>query len=364
MRSIAIISIFYVTSAISQVSTVKEVGIPEGIFPTNIQERSNWCWAASIQSILQYYHINKTQTDIVYHTFGTNYLGELPNWGGTAQNVANNLNNWGVTWNDNVYLVKSNFYNRRPSDDEIIDYLSKKQPLYLSYKSGKTSNHAVVITNCKFIETAAGREIIEITLTDPWLSDENVQNGGIVRYTYENFYPLMNYFWAVYVNFEEEVNTSIEMVKNHPSVVAQRLLAVLDGFENEFIEIRGDKYEGTKALYYSKDPFPGSINKRGDLINNGEYPSYTANFYKGDNSDSASLVYERLKSEFQFLGDLNELQKISPLKSSYPYFEYTQVNINLGYLIIVLSRYYSEHDETNRYRVTMNVGLTTSPLSR
>ena len=56
------------------------------------QRNSNWCWAASIQMILNYYGVNITQEQIVEKSYGKSTNGNLPNWTGSFNVITSNLN--------------------------------------------------------------------------------------------------------------------------------------------------------------------------------------------------------------------------------------------------------------------------------
>lgn len=106
-----IVTIFLALSigqtAMSQQATY--VGIPSEKFNffVSSQRNSNWCWAASLQMIFNYYNVNITQEQIVERSYGTDPNGELPNWTGNFQVITSNLNNWNVDNEGRQYAVSA-----------------------------------------------------------------------------------------------------------------------------------------------------------------------------------------------------------------------------------------------------------------
>lgn len=83
---------------------------------TQLQQKSNWCWAACSVTTLKYYGKNVTQTGFVNYVFNTN---TAPNNTGSMQNVQYGLQHWnktGTIYNSYVdySTVISNIYNGNP----------------------------------------------------------------------------------------------------------------------------------------------------------------------------------------------------------------------------------------------------------
>ncbi|MBS1501504.1 MAG: C39 family peptidase [Bacteroidetes bacterium] len=142
------------------------------------QHNSNWCWAASLQMIFNYYGVNITQEQIVARSYGVDPNGKLPNWTGNWRVITANLNNWSVDNNGRQYIVQAVF-NRGPTKPAyLIRQLSQFHPVLIGCRSGPNSGHAVVITACSYVQTYYGPVIESIVVRDPWPSDENIASGG------------------------------------------------------------------------------------------------------------------------------------------------------------------------------------------
>jgi len=150
------------------------------------QHNSNWCWAASLQMIFNYYGINISQEQIVARSYGIDPKGELPNWTGNFEVITGNLNNWSVDNNGRQYAVRATFNMGAPTPAYLIQELSLQRPVLIGYQSGPNTGHAVVITACSYIESDDGPIIQTLIVRDPWPSEVNVANEGrVVHRGYE-----------------------------------------------------------------------------------------------------------------------------------------------------------------------------------
>ncbi len=147
-------TIFFVSAIViiqnadaQKLGAVKEkytyVGVPTSDFnevATFGKQRSmNWCWAACIQMILNYYNIPVSQEQIVKRT-----LGKLADKPADPNMMFKALNGWEVDIYGNKILVNSNFYST--STKEITAFLLKEKPLIVGLtQSGTNIGHAYVL---------------------------------------------------------------------------------------------------------------------------------------------------------------------------------------------------------------------------
>ncbi len=292
-------------------SNIKEVGILDKDFFAHAQEKTNWCWAASIQTILGYHNVLLSQTEIVDRTFGKNQTGELPNFVGSVQVISDNLNNWEIDLLKRPIKINSVFYPYAPTPNELINFLKNKQPIYISYKSSLSTNHAIVITSCRYIETNGSYNIIDFTARDPWPSVENVNSDGIVKYNYLNFSNKFNYFWIISTRLKGHISIPIEPINNCSSPFCETLKTILKDYGNNFNNLKSQKI--TTKIFKSKIIFPNEVTSQIrdfeglNYDNDGKvFPSYKVTFYKGTIKDSSIIMFENLKSNFNFLNILLE----------------------------------------------------------
>lgn len=178
------------------------VGIPRHKmeYVTSDQRNSQWCWAASIQMILNYYGVNIAQEQIVARTYGMDPFGRLPNWGGNFQNITANLNNWNIDNFGRPYAVSARLGLGAPTPAILLEELSRGRPVMVAYSTGPNSGHAVIVTAASFTMSPAGPVIQSLVVRDPWPSAENIQNRGRVEYPGWVLAQRMQHFWYIRVN--------------------------------------------------------------------------------------------------------------------------------------------------------------------
>jgi hypothetical protein len=161
------------------------------------QRNTNWCWAASMQMIFNYYGIDITQEQIVARSYGSDPYGNLPNWTGSFYVITANLNNWNVDNNGRQYMVVASLNWGAPSPLYLIQELSEQRPVLIGYQSGPNSGHAVVITACSYTQSPYGPIIQSIVVRDPWPSPQNIANRGRVEYPGINLANIIQAHWYI-----------------------------------------------------------------------------------------------------------------------------------------------------------------------
>jgi hypothetical protein len=141
-------------------------------FVTAAQAQDMWCWAASIQTILNSYGIPIGQDQIVARIFGT-----TKNEPATDAAISASLDGWGFDSIGRRVVVQSRVSPGSPTLDVLVEELAQKHPILVAYGSGLTVGHAVVITGISHI----GWCITSLVYRDPWPSDENRASCGRVE---------------------------------------------------------------------------------------------------------------------------------------------------------------------------------------
>jgi hypothetical protein len=186
IRSLLVILLFVsIQPLFAQDQQAVYVGIGSDTFSyfASPQHNSNWCWAASIQMIFNYYGIAITQEQIVARSYGVSSSGLLPDWTGSLDVITANLNNWSVDNGGKQYTVRAYCYPGPPTPTYLIQELYLKRPVLIGYQSGPNSGHIVVITACSYINTDNGPLIESIVVRDPWPDEDNVANQGRKEWT-------------------------------------------------------------------------------------------------------------------------------------------------------------------------------------
>jgi ABC-type bacteriocin/lantibiotic exporter with double-glycine peptidase domain len=163
------------------------------------QLNSQWCWAACIKMVLNYYGVSITQKQIVARTYKANELGQLPNWPATYKTIHKNLNNWGIDNNGIRYKVTAKIFPGAPDPRLLLTELKNKRPIILAYSNGNNTGHAVIITGASYEVKNANIAIKTVVVRDPWPNEENIKTFGRVEYFGKDLADLMNAFWLVRV---------------------------------------------------------------------------------------------------------------------------------------------------------------------
>lgn len=160
-------------------------GIPTDLVNTTMrptfegqQRRTNWCWAASAQMVLNFHNIAVTQEQIVARIFG----GALPNVTAKKEFILASLNGWGVDSSGrrkSIVATDLSDLSIRDLVFELISSLKINKPVIVGgYLSDKPTGHIYVLTGVEYYfpkknspEFNNGDPIIKrVILRDPWPS--------------------------------------------------------------------------------------------------------------------------------------------------------------------------------------------------
>ncbi len=182
-------------------SQIQYVGIKSNDFNSvySDQDNSQWCWAASIQMILNYYGIDISQEDIVRRSYGSDPYGNLPNWTGNSQTITANLNNWNISNNGIPYRVSATMGIGAPTPAILLNEMQNGAPVLLGYMSSPNSGHAVVATAVSYSNSYFGPIIQSIIVRDPWPSPQNIMNLGKMEYSGNILASKITAYWYIRV---------------------------------------------------------------------------------------------------------------------------------------------------------------------
>jgi len=171
------------TELIVNAQKIYYVGIPGSKldYVSSIQKKPQWCWAASIQMVLNYYNIAIKQEQIVERTYGRAEDGQLPNWAASIGTIHLNLNNWSVDNTGKKYIVNAQFGYGAPEPIFLIQELAQKRPVIIGYQSNN-GPHAVVITALSYYESEFGPVIRSIIVRDPLPGENSGSSNGRVEF--------------------------------------------------------------------------------------------------------------------------------------------------------------------------------------
>lgn len=148
------------------------------------QERSSWCWAASIQSIFLTKGLEVTQSRIVTAAYGSPVNRTAPGFDGTL----NVLNGLAVSADGSTWKVSASAGNTFPNANWLYNELQNNKPVMIWYQD-HTSNHSIVINGGRYTKNGYG-DIYwqQISAYDPWLRrNMRINAANIPRYVYGSF---------------------------------------------------------------------------------------------------------------------------------------------------------------------------------
>lgn len=171
--ALTMVAVMGAASAVGQQQLV--VGIPTGSFNffAASQQQNEWCWAASIQMILNYYGVPATQAEVVSRIYG------IPvNAPGSDAQITAALNAMGRTVNGQIITIQSSGAPGLPPPAVLVQELSAQHPILIAFANGPNSGHAVVVTGAAFVMTAFGPQITGLVIRDPWPTPFTLQTEG------------------------------------------------------------------------------------------------------------------------------------------------------------------------------------------
>ena len=178
------------------------VGIPraEMEYFASAQRASQWCWAASIQMILNHAKVDITQEQIVRRTYGVDPAGRLPDWTGDFRAITANLNNWSIDNRGKKYVVRAIVGIGPPAPTVLLEELSNGRAVMIGYATGPDSGHAAIVTGASYIPTPQGPAIQSLILRDPFPTRKNIRNGGRVEVPGADLAASIRHHWIIRVN--------------------------------------------------------------------------------------------------------------------------------------------------------------------
>lgn len=177
------------------------VGIPNKEFDYDAaaQENVQWCWAASIQMVLNYYGLQVNQDQVVEKSYPRDENGNLPNWPATYELITNNLNRWVIPYGGTLHHVRSEMGEGAPSPSDLVEELSNGRPVILAFETNHHSTHAIVVTGCMYKESNQGPLVRNIFARDPWPDKKNVNSVGLNQYPARSLADLVRAYWFIEV---------------------------------------------------------------------------------------------------------------------------------------------------------------------
>jgi Papain-like cysteine protease AvrRpt2 len=259
------------------------VGITTQIFRqfAAAQNDSQLCWAASTQMILNWYRLPVTQEMIVERVKGARGI----NQGASDREISMALNGWVPAMNGGTWVVRSVTAPGPPPPTVLLNELNQLHPILLTFATGPSGGHAVVITAASYVPSPSGPMIQSLVIRDPWPSPEHIQTAGRVEYDGQalaNFLPSIRGYWLV----------SVTPGSASPSVPVNRSKVSLGGGESvgsgdisslplceallKYVESAKHNFSSIKGELMDRDPKSTTYRAKNDATG---YSKCRVNFY-------------------------------------------------------------------------------------
>jgi len=151
------------------------------------QYKDNWCWAACVQMVLDYYGIDVTQTKIVERAYGNDF-----DFTANKNDIIGALNGWHI----GEQTIKAS-YEKYKNAKTLIDAIASGRPLIIGLNEKYTSTgHAYVLTHIFFTKDYNGN------MTPTRVVVLNPANSGDLEESLD---------WS---EFYKRINTIIKIKKN------------------------------------------------------------------------------------------------------------------------------------------------------
>ncbi|MHB1686077.1 MAG: C39 family peptidase [Ignavibacteriaceae bacterium] len=165
-------------------------------------ERLNpeWCWAASVQLILNYYGAKVSQEDIIKRSFSVrDPYGELPAWSKNFDKVSDKLNRWVIWYKRVKYIVSVKFVRGAPSPETLMSELKNNYPVIMADSDSTNGMHAVICTAVGILPSYYGTVYKEIMVRDTYPDCRDKTSDQRVNWAASEIPKRVSSYWLIHV---------------------------------------------------------------------------------------------------------------------------------------------------------------------
>jgi hypothetical protein len=184
------------TMALAESPKPTVVGIPTAQFNfvSASQLKTEWCWAASVQMVLNWYDIPVTQSEVVNRIYHKNIDAAA-----SENQIATALS--GTAYDR--HGRKLEFHTVRqtgiPTPELLVGQLSEEHPMLITVHADKKMLHAVVLTSAEYIATDQGLHVTALTLRDPNPTFPEKHTAAALRLTGEELRRFVQKISSYYI---------------------------------------------------------------------------------------------------------------------------------------------------------------------
>jgi ABC-type bacteriocin/lantibiotic exporter with double-glycine peptidase domain len=149
------------------------------------QQTPVWCWAACIQMILNHSDVTWSQPDIVAAVKG------YPKYeAGSDREIVGFLNSWGFDYDGRRWQARCLSFPGAPRPDWVVNELKEDRPIILSYQTGPSMKHVVILHKAEFgVDRMGQLWVTRFEIFDPYTAqNEVVDAAAFARATASHFF--------------------------------------------------------------------------------------------------------------------------------------------------------------------------------
>lgn len=143
------------------------------------QNKTQWCWSASISMVLRYYGFEISQHEFAQQVCGVDIFGNPGNCPAYPTEISRALNVYGNDDNGKAFAVEAPLRSGSPDLSFMLEQLLCDRPIIIGYYNPDfRSGHAVVITGCRCEDIGGTTYIRQLYVRDPWKDAANIIHRG------------------------------------------------------------------------------------------------------------------------------------------------------------------------------------------
>lgn len=152
------------------------------------QRQSNWCWAASIQMVLNYHGLYVRQEEIVQRIYG-----QQTDQPANPNQILAALSGWAPDTRGRYSTIHASPYVL--SGNQIVQDLAQKWPMIVGLQNPGAIGHAVVLTAIIYSVDRFNNPVFHgVVIRDPWPGSASRQ-----ELSWDEFQSRLNFIARVYV---------------------------------------------------------------------------------------------------------------------------------------------------------------------
>lgn len=173
------------------------------------QKNTNWCWAANVQMIFNYFGFHKDQQSIVRSVYGSDKDGTLPDYRASDGQITQLLKASDIDNDGNVCSIVPNYNGGFPADSVIVNNLNLQCPIVFAYYNVPKIGHVCLLTGINYVIDVNGKmEILDLVLADPEVKEDN----GRVVWRKNELFEKKKCFWTVKFDKKAQLKQSVQYI--------------------------------------------------------------------------------------------------------------------------------------------------------